>query len=317
MLDSDIEHSPAVHDDWRTIKSELIDGTIHNLSQKRARSWSLVLDSRFIPCQIVESAETWALLVPPYRFDEACEELQRFERENHQWPPAAAPPRPLIENTLATISVLILLATFHNFTRLNVSVIEAFQIDWLAIGSADASRILNGEWWRLVTALTLHSDVVHLLSNLFIGGIFVLLLCRELGSGLAWTLLLAAGAIGNLCNALLQSGKHVSVGASTAVFGAVGILAALSLVRYRSNLRKRWMLPVAAALGLLALLGTEGKHTDLGAHLFGFLAGIALGLLTESLIGRFGQPGRTLNLLLALLSGVIVVSAWMIAAAVG
>ena len=316
-MESDIEHDPVVHDDWRTVAPELIDGTIRNLSQERARSWSLVLDARFIPCQIVESSEKWDLLAPVYRFDEACEELRRFERENRQWPPAAPPPRPLAENTLATISILILLATFHNITRLDVSAVDGSTLDWLKIGSADASGILGGEWWRLVTALTLHRDVVHLLSNLAIGGVFVLLLCRELGSGLAWTLLLAAGTVGNLLNALLQSEKHISVGASTAVFGAVGILAALSLVRYRRNLRKRWMLPVAAAMALLALLGTEGKQTDLGAHLFGFLAGIALGLLTESLIGGYGQPGRTLNILLAVLSAVIVVTAWLAAMALG
>jgi membrane associated rhomboid family serine protease len=316
-MDSTVAHSPNVQDDWRTINPQLIDGTIRNLSQKRARSWSLVLDARYIPCQIVESTETWDVLAPIYRFDEACDELRRFERENSHWPPAVPPPRPLVENTLATISILILLATFHNITRLDVAAVNGFPIDWLKIGSADAPRILNGEWSRLVTALTLHSDVVHLLSNLTIGGVFVLLLCRELGSGLAWTLLLAAGAAGNLLNALLQSEKHISVGASTAVFGAVGILAALSLIRYRRNLRKRWMLPVAAALALLALLGTEGKHTDLGAHLFGFLSGIVLGLLTESLIGRLGQPGRSLNILLALLSAVIVVTAWLAAMALG
>jgi len=102
------------------------------------------------------------------------------------------------------------------------------------------------------------------------------------------------GALGNLVNAGLQSPTHSSVGASTAVFGAVGILAALSMVRYGRNLRRRWMLPVAAALALLALLallGTEGKNSDLGAHLFGFIYGGCLGLITEYLIGRHGRPG--------------------------
>jgi hypothetical protein len=72
---------------------------------------------------------------------------------------------------------------------------------------------------------------------------------------------------------------------------------------------------VASALALLSILGTEGKHTDLGAHLFGFLAGVAIGLLTELLIGRFGRPGRCLNALLALLGSMIVLSAWMMALA--
>jgi len=222
----------------------------------------------------------------------------------------APPARPLAENTLATLSVLVLLATFHNVTQLDVTLSALPRPDWVELGNAQAAKILAGQWWRLVTALTLHADSLHLASNLAIGGIFVIFLCRELGSGLAWCLLLGAGALGNLANAYVQSLGHSSVGASTAVFGAVGILAALSLVRYRQRLQRRRALPVASALALLALLGTEGKNTDLGAHLFGFLFGIGLGLITEYLPGRYGRPGRLLNALLAMLGTVVVVASW-------
>ena len=242
--------------------------------------------------------------------DRACEELRLFEEENRNWPPQAPPAHPLAENTLATISVLILLATFHNLTQLDVTLFPFSQQDWVGLGNAQAARIVDGEWWRLVTALTLHADSLHLVSNLAIGGIFIIFLCRELGSGLAWSLLLGAGALGNLANAYAQPPSHSSVGASTTVFGAVGILAALSLVHYRQQLQQRWPLPVASALALLALLGTEGKNTDLGAHLFGFLFGICLGLITGNLLGRYGRPGRLLNALLAMLSAVVVVAAW-------
>lgn len=316
-MDNAIDHIPLDPDDWPALDPRQIDGSVISLSQQRARLWSLVLDARFIPCQIGESAGHWFLRVPLYRFDEACEELRRFERENNHWPPAPPQSRPMMENTLATLSVLIILATFHNITRLDITLMDGVPVDWGRIGSAQAGRILDGEWWRLVTALTLHGDVLHLVSNLAIGGVFVLLLCRELGSGLAWILLLAAGTLGNLCNAILQSRQHDSVGASTAVFGVVGILSALSLVRYRHHLQRRWPLPVASALALLSILGTEGKHTDLGAHLFGFLAGVLIGLVTEILVARYGRPGRSLNVLLAILGSVVVVTAWMMALSAG
>ncbi len=316
-MDCTVKQISIADNDWVRIEPELIDESFLSLSQQRTRLWSLVLDARYIPCQIREAPGEWLLLVPPYRFDEACMELRRFECENHHWPPVQPLPRPMIENTLATLSVLLVLAAFYNITRLDVTAMDGIPIDWGRIGSAQSGRILDGEWWRLVTALTLHADVLHLISNLAIGGVFVFLLCRELGSGLAWTLLLAAGAAGNLCNALLQSRQHDSVGASTAVFGVVGILSALNLVRYRHYLRRRWPLPVASALALLSILGTEGKNTDLGAHLFGFLTGVVIGLITEILISRYGQPSRRLNALLALLGGIIVVTAWMMALASG
>jgi rhomboid protease GluP len=316
-MENDSEHIAHGQDGWLTIDPAQIDGSLHQPTSQRVRLWSLVLDARYLPCQLQEAHGSLHLLVPPDRFADACRELRCFERENRHWPPPPPPPRPLVENTLATLSVLLLLATFHNITRLDIQGTAGFPVDWLASGSADAARILDGEWWRLVTALTLHSDVVHLLSNLSIGGVFVLLLCRELGSGLAWTLLLASGASGNALNALLHSGAHVSVGASTAVFGAVGILAALSLVRHRLHRQRRWALPVAAALALLALLGTEGKQTDLGAHLFGFTCGLVFGVTVERMTARYGQPRPMLNALLAMLSGVTVVAAWLAAVAAG
>lgn len=305
------EQATAEHDDWREIQYGAVDvGVSATLSEQHARRWALVLDSRAVPCLIQTHAGGWHLLVPPEHYELALFELRCYVRENAHWPPPPPQTRPLFENTLATLSVLILLATFHNLTRIDISLPGLSMPDWLALGNAQAGKILDGQWWRLVTALTLHADWAHLSSNLAIGGIFVIFLCRELGSGLAWSLLLSAGVLGNLVNAWVQPVSHSSVGASTAVFGAVGILASLSLVRYRHNLQRRWMLPVAAALALLALLGTEGKNTDLGAHLFGFVYGSFLGLITEYLVGRRGCPGPVLNALLALISIATVVGAW-------
>lgn len=287
------------------------------LTKSLARSWALVLDSRAIPCCIEADGSGWLLLVPEQQLESARREVRLFEEANRNWPPPIPAVRPLIENTLPTLSILILLATFHNLNLLGIHLPVSGIIDFSELGAAHAEKIRNGHWWLSVTALTLHADLPHLLSNLTIGGIFIILLCRELGSGLAWSLLLASGTLGNLINAWVQTPAHRSVGASTAVFGAVGILAAISMVRYRHHLQRRWFIPVAAGLALLALLGTEGKNTDLGAHLFGFGSGILFGMGAEFPLGRFGRPGGVPNALLALLSGVVVVSAWWAAIVIG
>lgn len=274
------------------------------------RSWALVLDSRSIPCCIESDGVGWLLLVPEQQLESALRELSLYEDANSNWPPALPVSRLLVENTLPTVSVLLLLAVFHNLTLIGFSLPERGAIDLYEFGAAHAASITGGQWWRCITALTLHSGPVHLLSNLAIGGVFIILLCRELGSGLAWSLLLASGALGNLINAWVQSPAHRSVGASTAVFGAVGILAAISMMRYRHHLQRRWFVPVAAGVALLAILGTEGKQTDLGAHLFGFITGVLLGMASEFIAGKRGHPGSVLNILLALMSGALVVAAW-------
>lgn len=285
-------------------------GSLLPVSRRRIGIWALVLDSQGIPCRIMRYGIGWHLLVQPERLENARQQLGRYESENTGWPPPPPKPNPLAENTLATVSVLVLLATFHNVTQLNTPLFGFPSPEWLQTGSAHAGRILNGDWWRLVTALTLHSNVTHLLSNLTIGGFFIISLCRELGSGLAWSLLLAAGILGNLANAHFHLPTHNSVGSSTLIFGGVGILSAISMIRYRNHLRKRWYAPAGGALALLASLGTEGVNTDLGAHFFGFFFGFIIGLLTEYVIEKKGRPVKTVNAILSLLSAATIVTAW-------
>ena len=308
----------VVDDEWQTVSPGLVDGEYTTgMPDQRLRLWALVLEARSVPCRIEQCASGQQLLVPEDRLATACVELRLFEEENRNWPPATPCSHPMAENTLATLSVLLLLAIFHNLIQFGLTLPGGYVPDWITLGSAQAVEIRNGQWWRLVTALTLHADWIHLSGNLCIGGIFVIFLCCELGSGLAWSLILVSGVLGNLANAWVQSPDHSSVGASTAVFGTVGILAAISLVRNRRQRKRRWPLPVAAALALLALLGTEGKNTDLGAHLFGFVFGIALGMATEYLLENVGQPGRLLNALLALASVTAMVTAWWSAVVAG
>ena len=314
-MTSDQEHSGEPRDDWRIVPVWRMEARGRKLSLRQARAWALVLESRYIEYRLEQGPRGWQVWVPPESYDAACRELHLYMEENRNWPPFLPPVHPMKENTLSTLSVLLLLATFHNLTSLDLTVMGRHPLDWIEIGNAHAGLILKGEWWRLVTALTLHADLVHLVSNLAIGGIFILYLCRDLGSGLAWALILASGVCGNLANAYVQLPSHTSIGASTAVFGTVGLLGAISMVRYRHHLRRRWPLPIAAALSLLVLLGTEGEKTDLGAHLFGFLFGVLFGLVAELLVGWFGRPKRVVNALLATAAASVVVYAWWLAIA--
>lgn len=296
---------------WMAIPSQLKDGLENRpLSKRQLRNWTLVLQARQIPCRSERLEHGWQLLVPVARYQEACSELQSFEMENRNWPPPLPEEHPQQENTASTIWVLVALGLFHILTLEQTTLFGHYQIDWHALGNAHAEKILTGEWWRLVTALTLHSGGIHLAGNIIVGGIFINRLCRDLGSGLGWSLVLASGILGNLANALVQSPDHRSIGASTAVFGAVGLLAAINTLRYRHNLRRRWPMPVAAGLGLLALLGVGGENTDIGAHLFGFMFGVGLGVVSGFFTGHFGHPNRQLSRVLACLTCGIVVAVW-------
>ena len=134
---------------------------------------------------------------------------------------------------------------------------------WFAVGTASAEAILHGQWWRAVTALTLHADLLHLFGNAVASLIFVAAVGRALGTGFGAALILLAGAAANLATAAVHRSGHLSVGASTATFAALGIMAGLGILRrYRSlPQRRRAWLPIGAGLGLFAMLGV-GEHSD-------------------------------------------------------
>ncbi|HZY02972.1 MAG TPA: rhomboid family intramembrane serine protease [Anaeromyxobacteraceae bacterium] len=170
----------------------------------------------------------------------------------------------------------------------------------VARGGADAARMLGGEWWRAVTALTLHADLAHVAANAVALAIFLGAVARRLGPAVATWLALAAGVAGNVLTALVAQGGHVSIGASTAVFGSLGTLSALQVPR-----RGAW-LTLGAGVALLGLLGT-GARADLLAHLLGFATGVAEGLAVR----RATPPRRSRSQpVVALLAVVPIALAW-------
>lgn len=297
------------HSSWRIIDPASIDPALPQpLNAVQARDWHLVLTACDIDTRLQQAEGGWHLAVPSQDLQRALYALRLYTEENRHWPPTP-PTATSLDNAWVSASVLAVLALFYNITRLNLPTLGLKPLHWVASGNAHVASIHSGQWWRLATALTLHNDAMHLAGNILIGGVFIIRLCREVGSGVGWCLLLLVGVSGNYLNGLIQSPSHQSVGASTAIFGAIGILAALNARRHRLRLTRRWTLPLAASLALLALLGTGGEHTDLLAHLFGFLCGLAIGWL----IAPLPQAGVRLNRCLGLLSSLFIVLAWWMA----
>jgi len=216
--------------------------------------------------------------------------LNQYRQENRNWPPPPPPLPPLSPQAQPTLPAMVALALFFSLT----GPWSAGSI-WFARGAMDSTAMLNhGEWWRLLTALTLHADLSHLLGNCLIGGMVIHLLSRMIGYGQAWLLVIITGAIGNLCNTVFRQQPHLSVGFSTSVFAAIGLLTGLQLARATPRSSKALLLPLGAGAGLLAFLGSEGVRTDLGAHLFGFVSGIGCGWLgwSTGLVERLQAPTR-------------------------
>ena len=269
---------------------------------------ALVLAAARIPHQMVDDGFSAALVVPAEHSVKAVEELRLYDEEN---PPSRPVPAkkiryqdamPGIVGYVLVISVVAWLAGY-----------SAFGYDWFAAGRIDGALIRGGEWWRTITALTLHSGAKHLVGNLVFGVLFGLFAGRLLGSGVAWLAIVAAAASGNAANTLLLESTHRSIGASTAVFAALGLVAGF-VWRGKFMAQDRWSYrfgPIVGGLALLMYTGTGGPNTDIGAHLLGFLCGFFFGMLLI-VLGPLPDDRRSQTVAggLALL---IVVTGWLVA----
>jgi membrane associated rhomboid family serine protease len=119
---------------------------------------------------------------------------------------------------------------------------------------------------------------------------------------------------GNLLTAHFYQARHVSVGASTATFAALGVLAGLQMVRRHRHgqrrLRGRAWWPLAAGLGLIVMLGSS-ERADIVAHVSGLGAGAVAGALVA--LSGMRTPGRLTQGLLALVTLAVLTAAWVAA----
>ena len=187
----------------------------------------------------------------------------------------------------------------------------AFGADWKALGAL-RSDLLYSEPWRCFTALSLHSGPPHLISNLVYGSLFGFLTSMSLGGGIAWLAIVLAGAMGNFLNGLIRGPGSSSIGASTAVFAAVGVLSGCEW-RRRVLLRQRRIrraAPFLIAALILGWMGMGGDNTDVAAHVTGLIAGFVGGVLCAR-IGQAAVDSRSTQLVCGALAVTLMCAAWI------
>lgn len=237
----------------------------------------LVLESQGIPAGFRREGEGFVLLIDPVFAVRAGNALESYFRENRPEnlpDPEGLSQRPSKPGASIGAALLILVVHWAGY-RLGIhdTLVRQF--------GASALYIFQGEIYRCFTALLVHADFQHLAGN--IAGLLVLgvPVCTRAGSMAGLLLMAGAGTAGNLMNALLHRNSHLSIGASTAVMGAAGVLVAFRMIRpvpSRRLLRHHILIPLGAGIALVGML-SGGERTDVTAHFFGFLLGIVLGSL--------------------------------------
>jgi rhomboid protease GluP len=274
---------------------------------------AFVLHAVGIPSEILPYDNAFLLFVDSDAEQTARHHLESYRLENR--PAAKTKPQPVLHDHawITPVLYLVVLVIAGRLATLNL-----FGFDWYSAGAMRGNVAHSGDWYQLFTALTLHVDPPHLFGNLLFGGFFSYLAARLLGPGIAWASIVGAAVCGNLLDSLLMPSIHVSIGASTAVFATLGLVAAYS---WRMQLggkgrrlyhwAHRWA-PLISGIMLLGLIGAGGENTDVLAHLTGFFCGVVLGVIYAHL-----APTSFAKTLLQIAAGVIatvaMIGAWLVA----
>lgn len=276
-------------------------------SKRQAMDWSLVLASQGIAAIVNKVESGWILTVDPPDFERAKAVLNQYQIENQGWHwRRELPWTGAVFHWGAGWWVLGIVAVYYWSTVRFPGLKEA--------GMVESRAVLAGQWWRLFTAVTLHENLPHLISNATTGFLLLGLAMARYGAGVAVLAAFLAGVLGNFAGVMIYPLDHAGLGASGMVMGALGLISGQALAPRGGGMRPGRFLPRAVAAGvlILVLIGFS-PEADVIAHVGGFVAGaamgVALGRIRHAALQRLAP-----NLAAGLVFAALVIASWWLAA---
>lgn len=248
-----------------------------------AKEYALVVLAMNLDC-LITVAEEGYLIHAGEAFQEAVrEEFRLYAEEQKSLPEPAAVPVFGSGLNVALVWISTLLFCFANQLE-HPAVTERYRSSTLGIWE-------GGEWYRAFTSLFLHADLKHLMGNLVFGTLFGIFTAASFGPLRGWLLVLLSGLAGNLLSSGIRYPEEAySLGASTAVFGALGLLmgAGLRDVWRERSIRPgmRAVAPLLAGAMIFSLNGIGGPETNTLSHFTGMMAGLFIGLPVALTLGK-------------------------------
>lgn len=221
-----------------------------------------------------------------------CPQCEQQDRQQAQVlpPETSAPtprialPAPIATRILIGINIAVYLAmalTTRQFVTFDTPTVLRWGADF---GVLTAS----GEWWRMLTAMFLHGGILHIAVNMW--ALRNLGYTAELFYGRRNFLIIyfLSGLAGS-AGTMLWNPVRVSVGASGAIFGVAGALAALVYFKKLPVDRAVLRRDIGSIGGMIIInlfLGASIPVIDNSAHVAGLLAGTLLGIALPAVIFR-------------------------------
>jgi rhomboid protease GluP len=157
----------------------------------------------------------------------------------------------------------------------------------IELGGNYGPRTLNGEAWRLVTAMFLHYGIVHLGMNMVCLW-QIRFVERMLGRAEFLALYFASGLVGGFASLAIHPGA-VAAGASGAVFGMFGAFTGVMVARRRQvdpGAWQRTMRSLGTFFAINLVFGLAASGIDVTAH----AGGLAVGFAGAFVLAKTARP---------------------------
>lgn len=231
------------------------------------------------------------------------QEFQRPEPPNRPAPPLqrlvnqpVAPRGPVARGVQLVMVLLAINVIMYVATQILAGSSSETQALYF-LGAKENGAIDQGEWWRLLTPIVLHGGVIHLLFNSW--ALYALGPSVESGYGTPrfLAIYLLSGLAGNMASYLFNA-DALSVGASGAIFGLLGALAARIFVARKvlgPEATKMQFGQIGSMIVINLIFGFTAPNIDNAAHIGGLIVGGLIGfVLAPQAIAAYAQwrPAR-------------------------
>lgn len=172
----------------------------------------------------------------------------------------------------------------------------------IRFGANSKILVAEGEWWRLFTASFIHIGFFHILFNMYffysLGPVFE----RLFGSMNFLIIYLIAGIFGNLLSFAFGSPYTVSAGASTSLYGMLGLAIGLMATYRDDEIIRSFGASFISVVVINVIYSLLAPGVGIYGHLGGFVAGFLLAGIFPILGREISSPRRFVSLVILLVA---------------
>ncbi len=205
--------------------------------------------------------------VDPIEFFKLTEDMnQNTMKKEKKLEKIFSPKKPVVTYILIVLNLMVFL---YGVLHGNDELINMFGNNY--------ELVQNGEFYRLLTCMFVHADIMHILFNMIALYSIGPVVERYYGKSKFLLIYLVSGLLGSIFSGVFMTADSISIGASGAIFGLLGSICYFTYY-YRATLQGILRGSIMPVIIINLVIGFLSSSIDLSAHIGGLIGGILISM---------------------------------------